>query len=91
MTGFRTSLGGVAKVYCVHDREKRQVVDPEDVGTLGQSLGIIFDARKHKIHACACCENLFVASDDTPRLCDTCMGVSTHPLGGPLPEPKGAI
>jgi hypothetical protein len=91
MNGVRLSLGGVAKVYCVHDREKRQVTDPEDVGKLGASLGIVYDARKHKIHLCACCENLFVAGDDIPRLCTHCMGLNAHPLGGPLPEPKGAI
>ena len=64
--GIHLSLGGVAKVYCVHDREKRQVTDPEDVRTLGASLGIVYDARKHKIHTCACCSNLFVASTTHP-------------------------
>lgn len=91
MRGIAIGISGVAKVYCVHDREKRELTDPEDVSKLGASLGIVYDARKHKIHLCACCENLFVASDDTPRLCTQCMGVNTHPLGGPLPEPEGVI
>jgi hypothetical protein len=90
-TGVRLALSGVAKVHCVHDREKRLVTDPEDVRTLGESLGVVYDARKHKIHTCACCENLFVTGDDTPRLCDPCMGLNIHPLGGTLPEPRGVI
>ena len=91
MSGARPAFGGAAVVCCVHDREKRQVTDPEDVRTLGAALGITYDSRKHKIHTCACCGNLFVTGDDTPRLCDICMGPTRHQLGGPLPEPRGVI
>lgn len=87
----RPVLSGVARVYCVHDREKRQVTDPEHVKFLGLVAGYVYDPKIHKLHLCACCENLFVALDDTPRLCDPCVGPLAHPLGGPLPGPKGTV
>jgi hypothetical protein len=85
--GFRVALGGAAVVCCVHDREKRIVSDPERVAWLGNAAGIIYDPRLHKLHRCACCENLFVSEDDTPRLCHICSGGLKHELGGPLPDP----
>jgi hypothetical protein len=90
-TSLKLELGGVAKVYCVHDREKRAVTDWEQVSYLGRVAGVVYDPRRHKLHTCVCCENLFVASDDTPRLCDLCSGVIKHELEAPLPEPQGAI
>ena len=91
-TGTRIGLGGVAKVFCVHDRQKRQVTDPERVRFLGRALNVQYDPRHHKLQTCACCQNLFVTPDDTPRLCDRCSGVTAHPLAAPLPEPlEGAL
>jgi len=91
MAAVKLGIGGSAKVYCVHDRQKRQVRDPDAVKRLGRTLGVQYDPRKHTLQLCACCMNLFVAYDDTPRLCDPCQGPPKHPLGGPLPEPGGAI
>lgn len=73
-TGLRPRLSGVAKVFCVHDREKRQVTDPEHVAFLGRVLNVAFDPRKHILQNCPCCQNLFVAADDTPTLCTVCLG-----------------
>jgi hypothetical protein len=89
--GFPLGLGGVATVFCVHDRQKRQVTDPEDVKKLGLSLGIVYDARKDIIHNCPCCENLFVTDNDTPTLCHPCLGISVHEVRAPLPEPTGRL
>jgi hypothetical protein len=85
------TLGGIATVYCVHDREKRVVRDPDHVAHLGHVLGITFDPRRHKLQECACCQNLFVTDTDTPRLCGTCSGIATHPLAAELPLPNGVI
>lgn len=85
------TLGGVAVVVCVHDREKRQVTDIPHVQALGRLVGVEYDPRRHKIHQCACCENLFVSDDDTPRFCTPCTAPLVHPLGGPLPDPIGAL
>jgi hypothetical protein len=79
MSGFRTSIGGVAVVCCVHDKPKREVVE------------LAFDPTRTKLHLCACCENLFTERTDTPMFCPTCRGGLKHPLGGPLPEPTGVI
>lgn len=64
-------------VFCIHDREKRQVTDLE------------FDPRTHKSHICSCCENLFLREDDIPHFCPTCGGRPVHALSAPLPEPHG--
>lgn len=88
---LRPSISGVAKVYCVHDREKRVVTDPEHVAYLGRVAGIPYDARRHKLHNCACCSNLFVADNDTPTLCHVCNGALRHKLEASLPDPEGAI
>lgn len=89
--GFRPSISGVAVVCCVHDRAKRVVTDPEYAASLGRVSGQTFNARRHKLHLCACCENLFVTNDDIPRLCDPCSGNPEHKLEAPLPDPIGAI
>lgn len=85
------TLGGVATVVCLHDRPKRQVTDIPHVQELGRSVGIEYDPRIHKVHLCACCENLFVSGDDTPRFCIPCQPPPTHQPGAPLPEPIGAV
>lgn len=89
--GLHVSLGGTATVCCVHDREKRQVVTEAQVAKLGLDVGVVYDARQHKLHRCACCENLFVDPSDEPRFCSTCLRPAAHPLGGPLPEPIGVV
>lgn len=75
----QVTVGGVAHVYCVHNRAKRAVTDIE------------FRASQTKPHLCSCCENLFLERTDTPMFCPTCRGANVHPLGGPLPAPKGVI
>jgi hypothetical protein len=77
--GARLGVTGVAVVCCVHDRVKREFVDLE------------FDPAKYKPHLCPCCENLFLREDDIPHYCAVCTGRPVHPLGGPIPEPKGAL
>jgi hypothetical protein len=84
-------LGGVAKVYCVHDREKRLICDPNEVVKLGREFGQTYDQKKHKFQLCPCCENVFVTLDDTPRLCGVCLGIPIHELEAAIAEPKGVI
>jgi hypothetical protein len=92
MSGFRTSIGGTAVVCCVHDRPKREVTDPDVVRHLGLVAGVVYNPRAHKLQTCACCQNLFVAADDTPRLCSVCTEAPTHKLEAPIPDPiEGAI
>lgn len=90
-TTLHPFLGGVAQVYCVHDREKRQVRTESDVAALGLEAGIIYDPFFHKIHRCTCCDNLFVDPSDEPRYCTVCLGPLVHGLGGPLPLPGGVV
>lgn len=88
----KVELSGIAKVYCVHDREKRLVRDPELVKFLGQAAGIAYDPKLHKLQDCGCCENLHVTLTDTPQLCSVCSKPPTHALGGPIAEPiEGVI
>ena len=79
----------------MHDRQKRVVNTPDDVIKLGRALvpPVIFDARVHKVHKCACCENLFVDTADIPRYCAVCdpKNPLTHQLGGPLGNPIGVV
>jgi hypothetical protein len=84
-------LGGTAVVCCVHDREKRRVTTEAQVARLGLEVGQIYDPVQHKLHRCACCENLFVDPSDEPRFCSVCQRPNVHPLGGPLPAPIGVI
>lgn len=90
-SGTHVALGGTAVVCCVHDRVKRAVVTEADVAALGLEAGIVYDRARHKLHRCACCDNLFVDRSDTPRYCRTCQGPLAHELGGPLPEPVGVV
>ncbi len=85
--GAQIVLSGVAVVCCVHNREKREVIDPEHVKFLGKILGVEYDPTKHKLQVCACCENLHVRPDDTPSLCDDCQKVPTYVLHAPVPSP----
>lgn len=82
-------LGGTAAVFCVHDRQKRQVVTESQVATIGRAVGVTYDPSQHRIHRCACCANLFIDPSDEPRLCSVCLGGLVHRLGGPIPEPTG--
>lgn len=79
MTGFSLSVSGVALVCCVHDRVKREVTD------------LAFDPATHKVHMCACCENLFTRTDDVPHYCEPCGGQPVHRLMAPLPTPIGEV
>ena len=91
MPGAVATLGGTARVYCVHDREKRLVITASAVAALAADLGIRYIPALHKLHLCACCDNLFVDGADTPQYCHACQRPNTHPLGGPLPDPIGVV
>jgi hypothetical protein len=73
------ALGGTAVICCVHNREKRRVVE------------MPFDPSKTSLHLCTCCENLFTEPSDHPMYCSTCRGMNVYELGGPLPDPRGRI
>jgi hypothetical protein len=88
---LRATLGGVAVVCCVHDREKRQVRTEAQIAELGKLVGREYDPVQHNLFVCACCDNLFVSQDDEPKFCHSCNQPLVHPLGGPLPEPTGVI
>lgn len=90
-SSIRPSLGGKAIVCCVHDRQKRQVVTERQVFELGLTVGIVYDPKQHRIHRCACCQNLFVDPSDEPRFCTPCQPRPVHPLGGPLPPAIGEV
>lgn len=53
-------LTGSILITCVHGREKRKTVELE------------FDTAVHKVHLCACCENLFLTLTDEPTRCIMC-------------------
>ncbi len=89
--GLSVSLGGSAIVCCVHDRQKRVVTTEKQVAELGLAAGRLYDPAQHKIHRCACCDNLFVDPTDIPRFCTPCQQPLVHALGGPLPDPIGAV
>lgn len=91
MNAAPLTLSGTAQVYCVHDREKRQVVTEAQVAALGLEVGQVYDPAQHKLHECACCRNLFVDPTDIPRLCHVCMGLPVHAFTGPLPDPIGPV
>lgn len=86
MSGIRMVLGGSAKVYCVHDREKRLVRTPDDCLRL---LHGVHDRNLVgvKYQTCGCCENVFAVHSDIPQLCHQCNGSLKHRLGGPISEP----
>ena len=84
-------LSGKVQVCCVHDREKRKVVTEAQVATLGLEIGLVYDPKQHRIHRCACCENLFVDASDKPLRCETCRKPPSFALGGPLASPTGPV
>ncbi len=85
--GIEISLSGVAKVYCVHDRQKRQVPDKAEALRIARQVGLsITSAHKIVYQTCACCENVFATFDKNPRLCHTCERPLVHKPGGPLNE-----
>lgn len=88
---FQITVSGTAQVCCVHDRPKRQITTEAQVAALGLEVGQIYNPAQHKIHLCACCENLFVDPTDIPRFCSICQGPLAHELGGPLPDPIGEV
>lgn len=88
---FHMSLGGVAVVCCVHDREKRQVRTERQIVELGREVGVEYDPRQHRLFECACCENLFVDPGDEPRLCHACRGSVIHAPAAPIAEPRGPL
>jgi hypothetical protein len=72
------SMSGIAAIYCVHDREKRNQLTTEE-----------FDPRVYDPEVCVCCENIYLQrKGDFEKhglpLCDTCRGDPVHSLGGPL-------
>jgi hypothetical protein len=73
------AIGGTAVVSCVHNREKRSVIE------------MAFDPKHTSIHLCACCENVFLQPSDTPMFCHQCRKNPVYPLGGPLPDPVGRL
>lgn len=90
--GFRIELSGASVVCCVHDREKRKVTTERQVAELGLAVGVVYDSRIHRLHDCPCCGNKFFDVSDEPLYCHVCRrGQLVHPLGGPLPEPEGAL
>ena len=89
--GLKISLSGKAEVFCVHDRQKRQVTTDEQVFDLAKHVGFKIKAGVHHVFNCSCCDNLFVDEGTEPRYCVPCRGKPVHALGGPLAEPKGVV
>lgn len=88
--GIRISLSGSAKVYCVHDREKRLLKTPDDCVRVARDAGMVLLAHP-KFHTCGCCDNVFATLDDEPQYCHRCSGNNVHKLGGPLNEPVEGV
>jgi len=86
MRGVEIRLSGFAQVYCVHDREKRQVNTPDDCMRIARDAGIVLMDHP-KFQKCGCCENVFASFDDAPQYCHKCSGTNVHLLGGPLNQP----
>lgn len=91
MADVQIALSGVAVVHCVHDVPKRVFTDEEDVRQYGMKVGVPFDPEQHKLHQCACCENLFSDPSDEPRLCNFCQADPVHQLATPIPDPTGVV
>jgi hypothetical protein len=73
------AVAGRARVYCLHNQEKRRVVELE------------YDRAKTKVHLCACCQNLFLERTDTPMFCEPCRHTPVYVAAGPLPQPRGVV
>jgi len=87
MPGIELVLGGTAAVYCVHDRQKRQIRNPDDCMRLIRDTNARLLAFGAKFQTCGCCENVFPCVTDIPQLCPGCQGHNFHKLGGPLNDP----
>ena len=79
MNSLAPTFSGKAQIFCVHNREKRRVVE------------LAFDPVKTSLHLCSCCENLFREPSDTPMFCPDCREAPTFALGGPLADPRGRV
>jgi len=86
MSGIEIVLSGSAAIYCVHDRQKRQVLTPDDCLRIAYAAGLT-PMVGAKFQTCGCCENVFATMTDVPHLCPKCSGSNVHALGGPLSEP----
>lgn len=84
--GIRLSLGGVAQVYCVHDREKRVIRTPDDCVRVAWDAGAKVLLHP-KFQTCGCCENVFAAVTDFPQLCPGCQRPNVHKLEAPVSDP----
>lgn len=67
-TGIR--IGGTAGVYCLHDRQQRQITEEAQVLALAPP-GAKIDGD-HKIQECTCCHNLFVTDSPIDEKCLPC-------------------
>ena len=92
MPGIEIVLGGSAAVYCVHDRQKRQVPDKETALWLAHQAGLRVKSEHAVVYqTCACCENVFATFDTNPRLCHACVRPLIHRPGGPLAEAEEGV
>jgi hypothetical protein len=90
--GVELVLSGVAQVYCVHDREKRQVPDEATALRVARDAGLNIKSTHRIVYqTCACCANVFATFDREPRLCYGCERPLVHAPGGPLPEPTEEV
>lgn len=87
MRGIEIVLSGTAEVYCVHDRQKRQVKTPDDCMRIARDAGLVPTIAHPKFQTCGCCENVFPTISDYPQLCPGCTRSNVHPLGGPINDP----
>lgn len=90
-SGVGFAISGKAVVVCIHDRIKREVTTEGQVAALGAAVGQVYDPVQHKLHLCACCENLFVDPTDIPRYCSVCSKPPTWAQNGKLADPKGVV
>lgn len=74
-TSVQLQLGGKAQVCCIHQQQKRQVVE------LPFKKGFF-------LQLCPCCENMFYHPTDFPHFCVKC-GDRKVPGGEHLPRGKG--
>lgn len=72
---LKLHLGGTAQVCCIHQVQKRQVVELEM-------------KKGYFLQICPCCENMFYHRTDFPHFCTNC-GNRRVPGGEHLPKGKG--
>ena len=89
--GIGLAWGGQARVYCLHDRQKREVTTEDQLAEMAPPWRP-YDPRQDKIHRCSCCDNLFTDPTDEPKRCYACrVHPAVHPQNGPLREPIGVV